>query len=216
MRTSGVPTATLKPTGTVARGRVHSMAKTKKAARRTPAAARKTIKARKTPARKASSKKPYSEAPQTLHTVTPYLSVQDAASAIAWYKKAFGAKETYRAPGPGGSIMHASLKLGDSEIYLSDIFPGSEMKRPSEAGPSVTLHVWSRHVDKLWKGAVDNGATVIMPLDDQFWGDRYGRLRDPFGHVWSVSWKSKLSAAALQRKQEEAMKAFAATAAPPL
>lgn len=196
------------------------MAKTKKAAaRRTAAPARKVAKAvkkavaRKAPARKTKSGDP-SQAPTTLHTVTPYLAVADAAAAIEWYKKAFGAKETFRGPTPDGRIMHASLKLGDSEIYLSDVFPGSEMKSPAEAGASVTLHVWSRHVDKLWKGALDNGATVVMPLDDQFWGDRYGRLRDPFGHVWSISWKSKLSKAELARKQEEAMKAFAAMAAP--
>ena len=166
---------------------------------------------RKTTARKASKGEPPAP-PTTLHTLTPYLTVHDANAAMDWYKKAFGAKETYRMPGPDGRLLHASLKIGDSELYMSDTFPQGDTTDPRQATPTVTLHLWTRHVDKLWKGAVDNGATVTMPLDDQFWGDRYGKLRDPYGHSWSLAWKSKLTRKELDAKREEAMKEFAAMA----
>lgn len=152
-------------------------------------------------------------APHPSRTVTPYLSVGDAAGAIAWYKLAFGAKEVDRQPAPGGKVMHAHLRIGDSDVFLSDIFPGSDLNDPARVGASVSLHVWSRNVDKLWKGAVDNGAKVTMPLDDQFWGDRYGKLVDPHGHSWSLGWKSKLPKAELDRKREAAMQQFAAMGA---
>lgn len=180
----------------------------RKAAKRPAKTVKTAAKRAKAPAKRAAK----AAAPPAPRTLTPYLCVADAAGAIAWYKKAFGAKETMRQDAPGGKVMHAHLRVGDSDLFLSDLFPGTEMKDPRSAGPSVTLHLWHRSVDKLWKGAVDNGATVVMPLDDQFWGDRYGKLLDPFGHSWSLSYKSKLGKAALEAKREQAMKDFAAMA----
>src|SRR5690349_16649170 len=106
-------------------------------------------------------------------SVTPYLAVSDAAGAIDWYKRAFGAKEITRQLEPSGKIMHASLKIGQSLVMLSDIFPGSEMRDPLSAGPSVNLHIYSKDIDKLFGKAVAAGAKVSMPLEDQFWGERY-------------------------------------------
>jgi uncharacterized glyoxalase superfamily protein PhnB len=179
----------------------------KKSARKTTA---KT--ARRAPAKKASRKAatPRNGTVNQLRTVTPYLAVNDAAGAIAWYKKAFGAKEIDRQPAPGNKLMHAHLKIGDSDVFLSDIFPGSDSVDPTKTGPSVNLHVWSRNVDKLWAGATANGAKVTMPIDDMFWGDRYGKLIDPYGHSWALSYRSKLSRAELEKKREEAMKSFGA------
>jgi uncharacterized glyoxalase superfamily protein PhnB len=142
--------------------------------------------------------------------VTPYLAVGDAAGAIDWYKKAFSAKELSRQLEPTGRVMHAAVKIGDSVVFLSDIFPGSEMKDPRDSGPSVNLHIYSKDVDRIWKKAVEAGAKVTMPLEDQFWGERYGKLADPFGHSWGFSWKAKMSKAQLDRKREEAMKSMGA------
>lgn len=148
------------------------------------------------------------------NTVTPYLAVGDAAGAIAWYKKALGAKEINRQLEPSGKIMHASLKIGGSVVMLSDIFPGSDMKDPRVSGTAVNLHIYSPDVDKIWKKAVANGAKVSMPLEDQFWGDRYGKLDDPYGHSWGFSWKAKMTAAEMEKKREEAMKSMAGGAPP--
>jgi len=144
-----------------------------------------------------------------IRTVTPYLAIRGASDAIEWYKKAFGAKEITKVPVPGGMLMHAAIRIGDSEIYMSDIFPGAESKDPLKLGDSpVTLHLELKDVDAMWNRAVAAGARVEMPLDDQFWGDRYGQLADPFGHHWSLSSKSKAPKAVLERKREEAMKLF--------
>jgi PhnB protein len=139
------------------------------------------------------------------HTVTPYLAVSDAAGAIDWYKKVFGAKETERQLA-GPRIMHAALRIGDSEVYLSDIFPGSDVQDPSRVGASVTIHVWSPRIDKFWQNAVANGAKIAMPIDNMFWGDRYGQFIDPFGHRWAVNWKAKMTKAEMEAKRVEAMK----------
>jgi uncharacterized glyoxalase superfamily protein PhnB len=172
---------------------------------------KKTVKktARRAPAKKA-SRAPRNGTVNQLRTVTPYLAVNDATGAVAWYKKALGAKEIDRqpAPGPGNKLMHAHLKIGDSDLFLSDIFPGSDSVDPTKTGPSVNLHVWSKNVDKLWSSAIANGAKVTMPIDDMFWGDRYGKLIDPYGHSWALSYRSKLSKAELEKKREEAMKGF--------
>jgi uncharacterized glyoxalase superfamily protein PhnB len=181
-----------------------------------PKTARKSAKkAAKTVARKASkpaakkAARPATLAPE-IRTVTPYLSQGNAAEAIEWYKKAFGAKEIDRQTVPPGKVMHCALKLGDSQFFLSDIFPGSDSRDPRDMGPSVNLHIWHKDADKLWANAVANGAKVTMPMDDMFWGDRYGRLIDPFGHSWALSCKSKLSKAQLEQKRVEAMKGFPA------
>jgi PhnB protein len=126
--------------------------------------------------------------PEGYHTVVPHLVVRGAAEAIDWYKKAFGAKEVARAPGPGGKLMHAEIQIGDSKIFLADEFPGMGCGAPQKAGDTpVTIHIWTEDVDSLFKQAVQAGANPVLPLGDQFWGDRYGVLADPFGHRWSMS-----------------------------
>lgn len=148
-------------------------------------------------------------------TVTPYLAVADAAAAIDWYKRAFGARELSRMAGPGGKIMHAEIMIGDSRVMLADMFMERDVQDPGSAGvTTVNLHVYHRNVDRLWQQAVAAGARVVMPLEDQFWGDRYGKLHDPFGHSWALSWKSKLSKAELERKRQETMAAMGTGAQP--
>ena len=127
--------------------------------------------------------------PEGFHTVTPHLVVRGAARAIEFYKKAFGAEELGRSPGPGGLLMHATIKIGDSMVMLCDEFP--EMKRwvapDSLEGTTTALHLSVVDADALFARAVAAGAKVSMPLMDAFWGDRYGKLTDPFGHEWSIA-----------------------------
>lgn len=123
--------------------------------------------------------------PKGYHTVTPSLAVDGAAKAIDFYKKALGAEERMRFPGPDGKIMHAEIQIGDSVIMLADEMPDQGGKSPkSLGGTPVGFFVYRDNVDAAWKRAVDAGAKVIMPLADQFWGDRTGCLEDPFGHRW--------------------------------
>jgi uncharacterized glyoxalase superfamily protein PhnB len=157
------------------------------------------------------SKKKFEPVPAEFHTVTPYLAIQGAAHAIDWYKTAFNAKEIEEARQQtlDGKLVHARIKIGDSIIMLSDIFPGSDIKNPQISGRSpVTLHLYSRNVDQLWKQAVEAGARVDMQLDDMFWGERYGHLTDPFGHSWSLSMRVRMKPAEMERKKQEAMKGF--------
>jgi PhnB protein len=126
--------------------------------------------------------------PEGYHTVTPYLAVDGAADAIEFYKKAFGAQETLRMDGPDGSIAHAEIKIGDSLVMLSDPFPQSTVKPPNAlGGTSASVFLYVEDADEVVKQAVDAGATVTMELQDQFWGDRFGSISDPFGHTWSVA-----------------------------
>jgi PhnB protein len=126
--------------------------------------------------------------PKGYHAVTPYLSVQGAASAIAFYKKAFGAKEVMRMPGPGGTIGHAEIQIGDSRIMLADEFPEMNFRSPrAVGGTSVNIHLYVQDADKVAKKAVTAGAKLLRPVADQFYGDRSGSLEDPFGHVWHVA-----------------------------
>jgi PhnB protein len=126
--------------------------------------------------------------PDGYHTVTPYLAVDDAAQAIEYYKKAFGAKERMRMGAPDGKIGHAELEIGDSLVMLSDPFPQSSVRPPKElGGTSAGVFLYVEDVDAVVKRAVDAGATVTMEVADQFWGDRFGTVADPFGHSWSIS-----------------------------
>ena len=122
--------------------------------------------------------------------VLPHLTVDDAAAAIDFYVKAFDAVEHGRLPGPGGKLIHASLGINGSSVMLNDDFPemsGDKSMTPKALGGSpVTIHLVVTDVDKQFQKAIDAGATVVMPVEDQFWGDRYGVLRDPFGHQWSL------------------------------
>ena len=123
--------------------------------------------------------------PKGYHTVTPSLFVVGAAKAIEFYKKALGAQELMRFPGPDGAIMHAEIKIGDSIIMLADEMPEQGGRGPkSIGGTPVSFFVYRENVDTEWKRAVDAGAKVLVPLADQFWGDRTGCLEDPFGHQW--------------------------------
>ena len=123
--------------------------------------------------------------PKGYHTVTQSLFVAGAAKAIDFYKKALGAEEIMRFPGPDGSIMHAELRLGDSVIMLGDEMPDQGGRGPkSIGGTPVSFFVYREDVDAAWKRAVDAGARPVVPLADQFWGDRTGCLEDPFGHQW--------------------------------
>jgi PhnB protein len=124
--------------------------------------------------------------PEGYHTVTPSIVVNGAAKAIDFYKKAFGAEERDRFTGPDGkTIMHAEIKVGNSVIMLMDEMPEQGGKSPQTFGGSpVSFFVYGNNVDGAWKRAVEAGAKEIMPLQDQFWGDRAGCLEDPFGHKW--------------------------------
>lgn len=126
--------------------------------------------------------------PEGYHTVSPYLAVEDAARAIDYYAKAFGAKEVVRMNAPGGKIGHAELEIGDSRIMLSDPFPQASTRPPKEiGGTSGSVFLYVEDVDAVVKQATDAGATVTMEVADQFWGDRFGTITDPFGHVWSIA-----------------------------
>lgn len=169
----------------------------------------KTTAAKRTTKTKTKTAKKTATPPSTLRQpVTPYLSVNDAAGAIEWYKKALGAKVVSTQPGPGGRIMHAELKVLGELVYLSDIFPGADVVDPTRSGPSVTISLWTKNAQKLWDSCVANGAKVTMPYADQFWGDTYGKIIDPYGHSWSFSTKSELNAKQLEQLRVEAMKAF--------
>jgi len=122
------------------------------------------------------------------HTITPAIVVRDAASAIDFYVRAFGATEISRAAMPNGKIMHAEIQIGDSRMMLSDEMPEMGNLGPqSLGGTASSLHISTEDVDAVFQRAVDAGAMVTMPLADQFWGDRFGMLTDPFGHNWSLA-----------------------------
>jgi PhnB protein len=126
--------------------------------------------------------------PDGYNTASPYLAVDDAERAIEYYKKAFGAEETVRMNAPDGRIGHAELKIGESLLMLSDPFPESSTKPPTElGGTSVSIFMYVEDVDAVVQKAVDQGATVTMEVEDQFWGDRFGSITDPFGHNWSIA-----------------------------
>ena len=128
------------------------------------------------------------EIPKGFHTVTPYLIVTDGTRAIDFYKRAFGAQELLRLDGPDGKVAHAELKIGDSIIMLSDEMPGCTMRSPqSLGGTAVDIFLYVKDVDHVFNQAVGAGAKVAMPLNDMFWGDRYGQVMDPFGHSWSLA-----------------------------
>jgi PhnB protein len=126
--------------------------------------------------------------PEGYRTVSPYLAVEDAASAIDYYVSAFGAKEVVRMDAPGGKIGHAELEVGDSRIMLSDPFPGASTQSPKQlGGTSASVFMYVEDVDAVVQRAVDTGAKLTMEVADQFWGDRFGAITDPFGHVWSIA-----------------------------
>jgi PhnB protein len=131
---------------------------------------------------------PVNPIPEGMHTVSPYLAVDDAAGAIDFYVRAFGAKERSRMPGPDGMIAHATIQIGDSIIMLADPFPQATVRPPKElGGTSVSLFMYVEDTDAVFKQAVDAGATPTMAPEDMFWGDRSAQVGDPFGHSWQIA-----------------------------
>ncbi|MGH8647095.1 MAG: VOC family protein [Gammaproteobacteria bacterium] len=126
--------------------------------------------------------------PDGYHSVTPYLSIEGAADAIEFYKRAFRATELFRLVAPSGEIGHAEIKIGDSVIMLADPCETGPFRSPqSLGGSSIGLHVYVEDVNALFAQAVDAGAKGLKPVQDQFYGDRTGTLEDPFGHVWFLA-----------------------------
>jgi PhnB protein len=126
--------------------------------------------------------------PEGYHSLTPYLVVDDGARAIDFYKQAFGATERGRMAAPDGKVAHCELQVGDSVLMLSDPMPGSGMTSPKElGGHSGGLYLYVEDVDAAVQRAVDAGATLSTPVEDMFWGDRFGTVTDPFGHEWQIA-----------------------------
>lgn len=144
--------------------------------------------------------------PEGYHSVTPYLVVKDAAQAIDFYKRAFGAQELARMPGPGGKgVMHAEIKIGDSHVMLSDEFPGAGCQAPqSLGGTTCQFFIYVLDVDSAYQQAISAGATSVMSPSDMFWGDRYGKLSDPFGHQWGLATHKEDVAPQEMKKRAEA------------
>jgi PhnB protein len=139
--------------------------------------------------------------------VTPYLAVDDAAAALDFYSRAFGAKEQSRMASPDGRIAHASIRIGDSMIMLSDPFPQATTKPPKElGGTTAAVFLYVEDTDAFFEQAVAAGATATMPPADMFWGDRFAQVGDPFGHAWQIAThKEDLSDAEVAERAREAM-----------
>jgi PhnB protein len=149
--------------------------------------------------------------PDGFHTLTPHITVRDAKGAIEFYKKALNAELLNAAHTPDGRVLHAALRIGDSVLMLNDEFPewGGQAAPRSEVG-GCTIHIYVDNVDGLFQQALAAGATVKMPLMDQFWGDRYGMLLDPYGFRWSIATHIKdMSPEEMQKAQDEMMKTMA-------
>ena len=151
---------------------------------------------------------PVSPIPEGYHSVTPYLVIKNAAAAIEYYKKAFGAVELFRMPAPGSKIRHAEIKIGDSPVMLADEYPDMGFKGPeSFGGTPVSLMIYVDDVDKIYPQAIAAGGKELRPLQNQFYGDRSGTLIDPFGHVWTIGTHVEdISEEELAKRAEAAMK----------
>lgn len=136
--------------------------------------------------------------PKGFTTVTPHLSVKDGAAALAFYKKAFGAKVLSKMLSPDGTLLHADLLVGDAHVFVSEPMMGG-------SPGSNSLHLYVENADKAWKKAVAAGAQVAMPLENSFWGDRYGVLEDPFGQKWAISSQVEDVSPAELKKRMKAM-----------
>jgi PhnB protein len=146
--------------------------------------------------------------PEGYHTLTPYMTVRNADKAIEFYKQAFGAVEKGAMRGPDGKVMHAELRIGDSLFMLADEFPQFGSLSPqSTGGAGMGLLIYVEDVDTAFDRALGAGATVEMPVADMFWGDRYGKLVDLFGHKWSIATHTRdMSMEEIEEAQEEFMK----------
>jgi PhnB protein len=145
--------------------------------------------------------------PKGYHSVTPYLAVDGAAAAIAFYKAAFGATEVMRMPAPGGKVGHAEIEIGGSRVMLADEYPDMGFRSPKAyGGTPVGLHLYVADVDAVARQAVAAGAKELRPVKDQFYGDRTGSFEDPFGHIWHIATrKEDLSEGELKRRAAQAM-----------
>jgi PhnB protein len=139
------------------------------------------------PVKKKQPKKKVAPIPKSYKILTPYLAIRGGVQALDWYKKAFGAKERMRMPGPDGKIGHAELEIGDCVLMLADEFPGMNTSPATLNGTTVTLLLYVKDVDAAFKKAVDLGAASKVPPETKFYGDRSGILADPFGHLWCLS-----------------------------
>jgi PhnB protein len=168
---------------------------TKKKAKRAPA--RKPARTRKAPARRK-----VAPVPPQYGSITPALVIRGAADAIEFYRKAFGAKELMRMPGPGGKVMHAEIKIGDSILMLSDESPEMGARSPQAlGGTAASVMLYVKDCDAVFRQAIDAGARSVQEPQDMFWGDRYSKLVDPFGHEWGVlTAKEKLSQREVARR----------------
>jgi len=147
---------------------------------------------------------PVKPIPDNFHSLTPNLVCRNAAQAIEFYKAVFGATELMRMPGPGGKIMHAELQIGDSRFFVNDSM-GKSIHTGPEPGTSnpMYLHVYVEDVDTIFNRAIEGGARVDMPLQDMFWGDRYGKLTDPFGQQWGIAThKEDVAPEEMKRRQD--------------
>jgi PhnB protein len=148
--------------------------------------------------------KPANPIPPGFHTLTPQINVKGAAAYSDFLQRAFGAVETSRSPGPGGKLMHVEVRIGDSILMFADEFPELGAPAYAEGNYPFHLHVYVPDVDALWEKAVAAGCTVTMPLGDQFWGDRYGHVRDPFGFNWALATrKEELTPEEMQQRQQQ-------------
>ena len=150
--------------------------------------------------------------PEGYHTVSPYLTVNNGARAIDYYKRAFGAQEKNRMETPQGKVMHAELQIGDSIIMLADEMPGSTTRAPQSLnGTTVAVFLYVNDVDSVFNQAVQAGAKSDAAPQDMFWGDRFGKLTDPFGHSWAIAThKEDVAPAEMQKRAQEAMAKMAA------
>jgi PhnB protein len=151
--------------------------------------------------------------PDGYYTVTPYLAVKGAAAAMDYYKKAFGAVELVRMPGPDGKIAHAEIKIGNSPIMLGDEAPERDVKGPlTLGGTPIGICLYVPNVDAMFGAAIAAGGKVLYPVKDQFYGDRSGTLIDPFGHKWTVATHIEdVSPEDMKKRMEVAMKEFCST-----
>jgi len=192
-----------------------------KAAKRSPSKApgkdKRAVKSRTAGARKPAKAKPRKvpAIPKGYHTATPYLIVKGAAAAIAFYVKAFGAKEKVRMTMPDGSVMHAEIMIGDSYLMLSEENPAWGTRSPLALGGNAThVMLYVKDCDAFMARAASAGASVLMPAANMFWGDRYGKLADPFGHQWSIGTHIEdVSPREMRKRADEAGKQMANQAA---
>ena len=155
--------------------------------------------------------KPVKAVPEGYRTITPNLVCDNTARAIEFYKSVFGAKEVVRMPGPGGAILHAELEIGDSKLFINDSMTKTSLPTPAPGGTNLTyIHLYVPDADKLYNRAVQEGARVEMPLQDMFWGDRYGKITDPFGQQWGISTHIEDVAPEEMKKRQESFFAKAA------